>query len=200
MASNQPPIATDGSPTLLSKDLRCHPNKKRSLKLVIYHYTEEKLITAILYEYRYGTPPGRVSMFDRLSKTPKQPSAHHKRRTSNEECQEVIVNMTGRGHARSAAPRYDTGGKPRQDRVYCHTRNHDTRLPPPDYERVNAEAFKAHNTIAMLSASSSDKGPTSVNMTGTSEELAYLEPTLTYRPNNKKNLLNKSELSIVFMP
>lgn len=57
--------------------------------------------------------------------------------------------------------------------LYRHIHCHDSRLPPPDYARVSTEAFKAHSVIAASPASSSDDGPTSADMAGTSKEFAH---------------------------
>lgn len=47
---------------------------------------------------------------------------------------------------------------------------------PVNYDQVNAEAFRPfehHSTIAESLASSFDKGPASINMVGTLENLAH---------------------------
>lgn len=54
------------------------------------------------------------------------------------------MNMTWHGRAQSVAPRYDSEHEPWHDGVYPDTCSYASQLPPPDYDRVNAKAFKAH--------------------------------------------------------
>lgn len=102
-----------GWPTVpLPNVIRHHLNKKQSLKHVIYHFTHEKIITAILSECQYNALLRRASIFKRLSWTPKRHRANHKSRISEKGYPEVTVNMMGHGHAQSAAPRYDNKNDP----------------------------------------------------------------------------------------
>lgn len=124
----------------------------------------------MLSEYQYNILAKQVTLFEQLSKTPKRPHVHHKRRISSGEYQEVTMNITGRGHVHSDSSRYDTMGELRWHRVDYHARNRDSRLSPPDYARVNTEAFEANFTIAVSSASNFGEGPSTVNMAGMFEE------------------------------
>lgn len=135
------------------------------------------LITMVIFEHQCNTPLGRVLEFKHLRVAPtmssKRHRACHKTVFSDEEYSGVTVNMTGCGRAQSAAPRYDLELKPEHGGVFRYTHSLASQLPLLDYD-VNAEAFEAYfSIVAFSSTSSSNDGPASVNMAGTSEELDH---------------------------
>lgn len=83
------------------------------------------------------------------------------------------MNMTGHACAQSVAPHYGSEQEPEHDGMYYHILSHASLLPPPDHDRVNADANEDHFAIATSSASRPDNRPFSINMTCTSKELAH---------------------------
>lgn len=99
----------------------------------------------------------------------------------DEEYSEATVNITGRGRVQPASPYHDSSeNEPEHIGVYRHICCYSNQVLPIDYDRVSAGVFRPfepYSIIAESFASSSDKGPTLVNMAGTSEESAHqLEP------------------------
>lgn len=143
-------------------------------------YACKELIMALLSECQCNATPKRMSIFERLQVAPtklsKRCRSHRKIVFFDEEYLEVTVNMTGCGRTQLSAPHYDSFKyEPEHDGVYDHIHSHTNQVFPVDYDQVNAEVFgpsEHHSTITESSASNSDEGPPSVNMAGTSEELA----------------------------